>query len=341
MTAAALAGPESIRVLRRPVPEPAPGEVRLRVEACGLCGSDLRFFHLGPIVADTTPGHEMVGTVDALGDGVAAFATGDRVAVEPLSSCGGCDSCRAGRDAICREQRFYGVHRHGGFAEYVCVPDHRLYRVPDGLPAAVAALAEPMAVSVHGLRLGRFEAGQRVLVLGAGTIGLTAVRAAASLGASEVWLTARYPHQAELGCQMGATRVLTEEEGSPESLAALGIEAPIDLVVETVGGAADTLRSATAAVRPGGTISVLGLFMGDVALPALQLFLKENAVVWSNCYGRTPEGADFDTAVDLVVRHRSELSAVTTHQVPLEEIGRAYALAGDKKSGAIKVSVLP
>jgi threonine dehydrogenase-like Zn-dependent dehydrogenase len=180
-----------------------------------------------------------------------------------------------------------------------------------------------------------------VLVLGAGTIGLMTALAASELGASEVWLSARHPHQAELGRQLGATRVLGEAEASPLALAGMAGEAPIDLVVETVGGNADTLGAASAAVRPGGTISVLGIFYGDVPLSALSLFVKENTITWSNCYARTAAGADFATAVDLVWKRRDVLAGVTTHQVPLGDIERAYPLAGDKKRGAVKVTVLP
>jgi threonine dehydrogenase-like Zn-dependent dehydrogenase len=283
----------------------------------------------------------MAGLVDALGDGVEGLATGDRVAAEPLASCGRCDYCRAGRDSICPEVQVFGIHRHGGFAEYAVLPARRLFKVAGDLDPRIAALSEPMAVAVHGLRLGRFQADQRVLVLGAGTVGLLTAKAAVALGAGEVWLTARHPHQAELGAHLGATRVLREAEASREDLFRLGCEAPIDLVVETVGGTADTLRSAASAVRPGGTISVLGIFLGDVALDTLPLLLKENTLTWSNCYSRTPEGADFDTAVELVENHRDELDEVATHQVPLEEIARAFALAGDKKAGAVKVTVVP
>jgi L-iditol 2-dehydrogenase len=339
--AAALTAARTIDVNHRPVAEPGPGEARVRVEACGVCGSDLHFFELGPVVPGNTPGHEIAGRIDRLGDGVEGFATGDRVTIEPLASCGDCVYCRAGRDAICPELQFIGVHRHGGFAEFVTVPGRRLFRVPEEVEAPVAALAEPMAVAVHGLRLGGFEAGQRVLVLGAGTVGLLTTLAAKALGASEVWITARYPHQAELGRHLGAGRVLTEDDATPLALGGLGREAPVDLVVETVGGTADTLRSAAAAVRPGGTICVLGIFLGAVTLEPLPLFIKENTLVWSNCYARTDRGSDFETAVDLVAKHRDALAAVTTHRVPLHEIGRAFAVAGDKSAGAVKVTVQP
>jgi len=156
---------------------------------------------------------------------------------------------------------------------------------------------------------------------------------------AEVWLTARYPHQAELGAHLGASRVLTGDQTAPLALGLLGRDAPIDVVVETVGGEADTLQAAAAAVRPGGVISVLGLFLGGVALDSLPLFLKENTLVWSNCYARNGRGPDFAAALDLVSRRRDALRAAVTHRVPLPEIARAFGLAGDKTAGTIKVSV--
>ena len=315
--------------------------MRVRVEACGICGSDLHFYHRGPLFPGTCPGHEMAGVVDGLGDGVEGFASGDRVAVEPLVSCGRCHACRTGRDAICPEGRLFGVHQHGGLAEYVTVPARRLFPVAGDLSPLLASLTEPMAVAIHGLRRGALQPDQRVLVLGAGTIGLVAVKAALALGAKEVLLTARHPHQAELGRSLGATRVLAEAEATREGLYRLGCDAPIDLVVETVGGEAETLRDAVAAVRPGGTISVLGLFFGDVALEGMPLLVKEGTLAWSNCYARSPEGADFEAATELVSRNRDELAALATHQVPLADVQRAFRLATDKKSGTVKVTVLP
>lgn len=319
-------------VEERPLPEPGPGEVRVRLRACGICGTDLHFRRAGLWPPGRTPGHEMAGAVDALGAGAQGWRPGDAVAVEPLQSCGRCDSCRQGRGATCPELQVFGIHRDGGMAEYVCVPAGRLFAVPADLPPRLAALAEPMAVAVHGLRRGRLEAGQRVLVLGAGSIGLLSVAAARALGAGEVWLTARHPRQAALGERLGAARVLGEEE-TPSECA--------DLVVETVGAGADTLIQAGRCARRGGVISVVGVFMGRVEIEALPLFLKENTLTWSNCYLHAHEGADFETAIGLISERREALAGVTSHGVPLEEIDRAFQIASDKKSGAVKVTVLP
>lgn len=343
MRAAAYLGPGQIAIQSRAIPEPGPGEVRVRVGACGLCGSDLHLLHAPtPFMAPgTTMGHEIAGTVDAVGDGVADFSGGESVVVEPLRTCGTCRYCADGRDSLCPGVGIHGVQLEGGFADYLTVQARRLYRVPAGLDVRLAALAEPTAVAVHGLRLGGFQPGGRVLVLGAGTIGLAAVGVAKAWGAAEIVLTARHPHQAERGRALGATTVLSGADATAEALAAFGKEQPADMVVESVGGTADTLTGAVAALAPGGTIVVLGFFLEPVVLDPLTLFLKEGRLQWSNCYARAPGMADFDEAVRLLGGDGATWSSLLTHAVPLDEIGRAFALAGDKTSGAVKVTVVP
>lgn len=335
----------AIRCGELPVPEPSSGEVRLRVRACGLCGSDLHLHHLGLYTPGVVPGHEIAGVVDAVGPDVEEPAPGTSVAVEPLHGCGRCAWCREGRDPLCPEGAIYGVHRHGGFAEQVVVPARRCFALPPDLEPAVGALAEPLAVSLHGLRRAALEPGQRVLVLGAGSVGLLTLAAARWLGAGSVWISARHAHQAELARALGADRVLGEDEASPEALAALTpAEAP-HAVVETVGGRADTAAAAVAALRPGGTVSVLGLFTGRVALPPASLFAKEATLAWSNCYVRPPAAAggraDFAEAVAMLDAERERLAPLCSHGVPLAEAERAWSLAADKAAGVIKVTVLP
>lgn len=342
MRIAAVRGRGRIEVATAPVPEPGPGEVRVRVEACGICGSDLHLYEQGFFPADATPGHEPAGVIDAIGPGAASPARGTRVAIEPIRGCGTCPLCLGGRYAICRASRLAGVHLPGGLAEYLVVPAENVYPVPRDLDPRIAALAEPMAVVVHALHRVAFQPRQRVLVLGAGSVGLLAAAAARRLGATDVWISARHPHQAERARLVGATRVLAEKDATPEALDGAGREAPIDVVVETVGGRADTLRAAAAAARPGGSVSVVGVFFGQLALDPMPLLLKELTLAWSYCYGEDPaHGADFAEAVDIVAAARDALAPLVTHTVPLAEVDRAFALAADRRAGAVKVSVVP
>lgn len=321
-----------------PRPEPGPGEVRVRVRACGICGSDLHLRSAGFVQRGVAPGHEFAGVIDTVGLGVSGLSPGTAVAVEPLRSCGRCAECRRGLEAICAEGQLLGVHASGGFAEYAVVPARRAFPVPADLDPRVAALAEPMAVVVRGLRRGGLAPGQRVLVLGAGTLGQLATLAARALGAASVEVSARHAEQARLARELGAARVLGEGDASPPALAGA---APYDLVLETVGGAADTLNAAGAAVRRGGTVAVLGMFLGPVRLETLPLLLKEATLAWSYCYGRGDEPCDFAEAVRLLAAEREGAARLLTHAVPLADAERAFALAADRKAGTVKVSVIP
>ncbi len=341
MRAAVSKDGKNLAVESVPIPEPGRGEVRVRVSACGICGSDLHLCHGGLMIPGLIPGHEIAGVIDALGPEVSGISEGEHVAVEPFRSCGECDACRSGRDPICRASQLLGVQTDGGLAEYVVVPKRRIFPAPADLGPEITALAEPLAVSVHGLRRGRLEKGDRILILGAGSVGLLGLFGARAMGAGEVWISARYPHQAELARKLGATRVLAEEETGRENLDRLGRSHPFDMVLETVGGSADTLAEGAAAVRPGGTVAVLGFFLGAVQLDTLPLLMKEVSLVWSYCYEHGERSADFSDSLEFLSRERELAALFTSASVPLDHIERAFALASDKKAGIVKVSVLP
>jgi threonine dehydrogenase-like Zn-dependent dehydrogenase len=341
MRAAVAKSGNSLAVESVPIPEPRRGEVRVRVTACGICGSDLNLYHSGLMTPGRIPGHEIAGVVDALGPGVSAVSEGDCVTVEPFRSCGECDECRSGRDPICRNAQLLGIQADGGIAEYMVASERRMFPAPADLGPERIALAEPLAVSIHGLRRGGFEKGSRVLILGAGCIGLMGLFGARAMGADEVWITARYPHQAELARRLGAARVLTEAEASRENLDELGRSHPIDMVLETVGGKADVLDDGVVAVRPGGTVAVLGFYLGALGVDPLPLLMKEVSLVWSYCYHHGEGSADFSDAVAFISREPDLAALLTSASVPLDDVERAFQLASDKTQGIVKVSVIP
>jgi threonine dehydrogenase-like Zn-dependent dehydrogenase len=341
MRAAVATSGSSLAIESVPIPEPGRGEVRVRVSACGICGSDLNLVRGGLMRPGVIPGHEIAGIVDAVGPGVSRVSEGEIVAVEPFRSCGECDECRSGRDPVCRTSQLLGIQANGGLAEYLVAPEKRMFPAPADLGPEITALAEPLAVSIHGLRRGGFEKGSRLLILGAGSVGLLGLFAARAMQAGEIWVTARYPHQAELAKRLGATRVLTEAEATRENLDRLGRSHPIDMVLETVGGRADVLGDGAAAVRPGGTVAVLGFFLGALGVDPLPLLMKEVSLVWSYCYHHGENGADFSDALEFLSRERELAALFTTASVPLDDIERAFALASDKTQGIVKVSVLP
>jgi threonine dehydrogenase-like Zn-dependent dehydrogenase len=309
-----------------------PGWVRLRVEACGICGSDLHWWHGNlPRALGTSPGHELAGTVV---DGPAGIPD-VRYAVSPNVSCGACSFCRAGRTNLCsRGGPGIGLGRDGGLAELVDAPAHNLAPIPDGVDAVTASLTEPLAVTVRGVGLASVGPDSTVLVLGAGTIGLCAALVARDR-AAEVAITTRHAHQRAAAERIGVT-VLGEDEAI-----AWGKENRPDVVVESVGGTADTLADAIRVVNRGGRIVVLGTFSAPKQVNLQRLMMKEVALLGSFCYGTGDREPEFVTAARLTGRWRDELGALSTHQFPLDDVAEAFGTAGDKSTGAIKVTLTP
>ncbi|HLW69737.1 MAG TPA: alcohol dehydrogenase catalytic domain-containing protein [Candidatus Binataceae bacterium] len=327
----------SLDVVERPAPEPKPGWVRLRVAAAGICGTDLHFYRGSfPSPKGLLPGHEIGGVVDRAGDGV-ELAAGLAVAAEPLVSCGVCYHCQSGDYNRCAKRMLIGVQGRGGCADFVTVPATCVYPLPDGVSPAAGALAEPLAVCVRGTRRGRIESGARVVIIGAGTIGLMSILTARAAGASTIFILARHPHQTAAARALGADGVFDSIDAVRQQLG----ETPVDCVIETVGGRAATLSDAVLLVRPGGVVSMLGVFEGPATIPALDFSTKEITLVGSNCYGRHGARTDFAIALELLHNHASTLTALVTHRFPLDKINEAFSAAADKHSGSIKVHIVP
>jgi 2-desacetyl-2-hydroxyethyl bacteriochlorophyllide A dehydrogenase len=336
MQAAFIAGKDKIEVRECEVPSPGPGEVILRTRACGICGSDLHFYHgVFPANPNISPGHEFAGEVVELGEGVREFDAGQSVVIEPIRRCQECAFCRTGQYHLCPKHILLGTFAPGGLAEYVSVPAYTLYPLPDALDFELGALVEPLAVAVHGVHLVNLAAGERVLVLGSGTIGLFSIIAAKAAGASHVISTYRHDHQGEAAMTAGASRVIPDSE-------ATGLEKEgIDVVIETIGGSAPTLAQALGAVRPGGRISVLGLFPGAVQLGGLALILKEVTVVGGITYCHPGVRSDFDVAIGILRADPARARALVSHRFPLDEVAQAFATAADKGTKSLKVQVTP
>jgi len=315
--------------------EPSPlaeGWVRLKVEACGICGSDLHFWHGQlPRPLGTAPGHEFAGTVI---DGPAGLPD-VRYAVSPNVCCGRCDFCTTGRTNLCRRGGYgIGLGRDGGLADFVDAPLANLAPVPDAVDAVTASFAEPLAVSVRGVGLANLATDTTVLVLGGGMIGLCAALIARDRAGS-VAITARHPHQQAAAEQLGVT-VLREGDALPWAK-----EHRPDVVIESVGGAADTVEEAIRAVRRGGRIVMLGSFGAPKPVDLQTLMMKEVALLGSFCYGAGDREPEFATAAKLTGRWRDELQAVASHQFGLADVAAAFETAGDKTTGAIKVTIVP
>ena len=337
MKAAAWNGSGSLDVHDVPLPSPAEGWARLAVAACGICGSDLHGFRHGRGGrAGDRPGHEVAGYLEAL-NADAELTQGALYALEPIDSCGSCRHCDTGRYNRCRHRRLIGAGAPGGLAEQVLVPAHRLHPLPAGFDGHLAALSEPLAVCVRGVRLGNIGAAGRVAIIGAGSIGLLSICAARAAGAGEVLITARHPRQRELARHLGAHQVFPDTEAL---LAAFG-DGCAETVIETVGGTADTLIDAAAVAAPGGTIVKLGIFLGKTPIPSLVFFDKELTLVASNCYAADGARSDFAAATALLADWADRLEPVISHRFALGDVDKAFETALDKSTGAVKVQISP
>jgi threonine dehydrogenase-like Zn-dependent dehydrogenase len=222
-------------------------------------------------------------------------------------------------------------------AEYMTAPAASVYPLPQGLTGADGALVEPLAVCVRGVRRAGVELGDRVLVLGSGTIGLLSLLTARAAGAAEIAVTARHPHQQAAAEALGANAIYSSSEEAGKGLG----ESWPDVVIETVGGHAETVKDAVRLARPGANIGLLGIFDRDTPLPGLDFSTKELSLVGSNCYARAGMRSDFDVAVSLLAHHIDDVRRIVTHRFALDEVNQAFQAAADKGSQSIKVAIDP
>jgi L-iditol 2-dehydrogenase len=305
------------------------GFVRLRVEACGICGSDLHFWtgQQHPELT-TVPGHEFVGTVLDAPAGVAD----ERYGASPIVRCGTCEHCLVGEWNLCRRGgELIGMGRNGALAEWVDVPAVNLVALGDVGPT-VGMLAEPLAVAVRGVGLAELVASETVLVLGAGTIGLLAALVARRT-CEQVVVSARYPHQ------VAAAEALGLESIAESDVIGWGKQHRPAAVIETVDGSANTLSDGIKVAKRGGRMIVLGTF----AQPSVDMFsaqLKEISIRPSFAYGTRAGVDDFAEAAMVLAEHRHELPALVTHRFALDDVSAAFETALDKRSGAVKVAIV-
>ena len=293
------------------VAEPAGDGVLVEVAASSICGTDLGFLAMGPL--DFTFGHEFAGIVD-----------GVPYAVEPTLFCGMCDECRAGHTQRCTgEHANLGIFVDGGLADRVRVPEQNLVALPSGLNVADACLVEPASVAWHGVRRARVQPGERVVVVGGGSIGLLAVAAARRMG-HDVDLEVRHPHQRSAGERLGA--------GTPRG--------EYDVVIEAAGSDSGLVRC-TELARPGGRVVLLGVYHGLVPVPGVPTLVKELSWVGAMAYERHDGVREVDEVAALLAGDPDIAATVITHRFPLDDVAEAFRVAADRAAGAIKVVLHP
>ena len=300
-----------IEVLELPAPEPVGDEVAVRVAAAGICGSDLHLLEWGPL--PVTLGHEIAGWLE---DGTA-------VAVEPVRRCGRCERCLEGDTHLCREGQTIGIAVDGGMADELVVPPECVVPLPDAVTVGDAALVEPVACAVHALRRARVEAGQRVAVVGGGTLGIAAVAAAV-----------------HAGCEVGAVTRHAHQTAAAEAVGGRPAEGRYDVVVEAAG-TSSAFAEAAALARVRGTVAILGTYWEDLTTPGLPLTTKELDVVGCLAYGHHGGRREVEAAADLLAAVPELTPAIITHRFGLDDAAEAFRVAADRGAGAIKVTLQP
>lgn len=332
MRAAVLHAPGEIRIEQRERPVPGPREVLVQIAAVGVCGSDVHYYEhgrIGPFVVEAplVLGHEAAGRVVELGELASGHAVGDRVALEPGVPCGRCRECRAGAYNLCADVRFFATPPvDGAFAEYVTIHEDFAFALPDSLSDEEGALMEPLSVGVWACRKAGVSAGDRVLITGAGPIGLLAMQCALAFGATEVTVSDVNEHRLELATRTGATRVVRAGE-------ALALEA--DALIECSGHPA-AVAGGIRALRPAGTAVLVG--MGPEEDGTLPLSLIQGRELWIT--GTFRYANTYPAAIALTASGKVDLRAIITGHFGLEDADAALR-AGREDPASVKPIVVP
>jgi L-iditol 2-dehydrogenase len=316
-----LVEPYQIDIEQAAVPEPGPGQVLIEIAAVGICGSDVHYFEHGRI-ADfvvTEPlvlGHEASGTIRGVGAGVAEDRIGQRVALEPQETCGRCRECLAGRYNLCPHVEFFATPPiHGAFAQYVVLSAHRAHPVPDHVSDEAAALIEPLSVAVWAAHKANIEPGDRVLVTGAGPVGLLCADVARARG-GEVTVSDTNPNRLAVAERRGARAVV-------DVTAAPLVEQvePVDVILEC-SGAGPAVQQAFTVAAPAARIVLVGLGAPTMELPVAVIQIKELQVTgtfrYANCY---------PAAIALAASGAVDLDGLVTSRFGLAEVADALQIA--------------
>jgi L-iditol 2-dehydrogenase len=290
-----------------PIPDYADNEVLVKVEACGICGSEIETFksqssrRVPPLIM----GHEFCGTIQELGIGVNGWLPGSRVVSNSIVSCGQCSNCTNGKTNLCSSRQVFGMQRNGAFGAYVNVPVSTLARVPEGASAKQVCMAEPLANGIHLVKLTQHIPVKHVLVIGAGPIGLLAQQAFGALRHAHVIVSDIRPERLEVAKKLGASGVINPlTTNVSEAIAHYTNGEPIDLVVDAVGNA-ETNTLGLHTVRAGGVLLVIGLHKNSNALYSYDIVLSEKCVMGS--YAATQQ--DMEEAVALIAANKVDVSS--------------------------------
>jgi len=326
-----------------PMPKVAKRYLLVRVKACAICGSDVQGIDgsTGRRIPPIIMGHEAAGIIEQVGEQVTSFAVGDRITFDSTIFCGTCFFCKKGRINLCDNRRVLGVScseykQHGAFAEYLAVPEHIAYPLPEKLSYEHAALVEPVAIALHGVRLAQVRINETALVYGAGVIGLITVQLLKLAGCRRIFAVDLQETKLETAHQMGATDLIKVSPVDPyETIRTALREEPIDVVMEVVGRD-DTVRTALETVRKGGRLVQVGNFAPRVEVPLQQLVTKEIQFL-----GSCASAGEYPDSLDLIARRVLDIRPLISAIAPLSEGADWFGRLYNAEPGLLKVILTP
>ena len=338
MKAAVYHGPGDLRVEEVPVRKLKDNEVKIQVKYCGICGTDIHIFHGDGGCCDVTPplvpGHEFSGVVAEVGSKVKTVKVGDRVTGDPNDMCGECYFCKSGMQHFCKNNIGVGTTVDGGFAEYVIMREKQVYKVSDDLSFIEAAMAEPISCCLHGIDLCNIKAGDTVLVMGGGPIGMIMMQLAKNAGASKVIMSEPVEEKREQALKLGATKTIDPLHEDVEAVLAEYCE-NVNVVIECVGNVhtqADAVRFA----GRGATIMYFGLAAPEESFPIRpdDIFKKELHITSSyiNPYS-------FERAIQILESGTVELESLITNVVPLDDIADVFTKPEYRRTGKVMIQI--
>jgi len=341
MPAVVLNGKEDLTVEELPVPDPGPGEVLVEVSHCGVCGSDLHMVIDGWGRKGSVEGHEWSGTVVAVGDGVTTWKAGDQIVGGPSVRCGQCEMCRTGHPSLCTDRGTPGMGdggHQGAFARYIRCAEGEILRIPDGLSLRDAALAEPLAVALHGITNSGIVPGERALVLGAGPIGALTIAALVALGIDDVKVSEPSPLRQALARRLGAKVVISPAELEDPGLFDPGkvVADAVDVVLEC-SGHGDAMEAGLAQLKRRGRLVLVGAGMAAPKFNPNRILLNELSITGAFCY----DGDGFEKSLALLASGKLPLrELIEPTDVPLSgTLDAMRALVSGKL--AAKVLIAP
>jgi len=342
MKSAVLVAAKTIEIQERPLPEPGPGEVRVKLGVVGVCGSDVHYYAHGRIGTQITRyptllGHEPAGVVDKVGPGV-ALEEGTRVAIEPAIPCMDCEFCREGRYNNCPHVKFLGTPpTHGIFEQYHCMPAVCCVPIPDSMTLLEAALLEPLGVALHAIHLAKLRLGETVAIFGGGPIGLVTLLCARFAGAGQVFLTDLLLHRLDMAKQLGADAVLQADQGNVgEWIQEQTNGRGVDIAIECAGKQ-ETITHMCEAARIGGRGYIIGIPEEDDLLFPMHTIRRKELLLQNV---RRSNG-EVEACLGLVASGRINLKPLATHFFPLEQVPEAFDLVLEHKDGVMRAMILP